>query len=107
MYGMNVHRAVLAAGDPVSGASVHLVSEEYDAGPVLGQKVVPVVAGETAEQLAARVQVMERELLVSTLAEVATGRILPNSALPPPRLGASGSVVASEFRPPLSVDDGQ
>jgi len=74
MYGMNVHKAVVAAGETVSGASIHLVDGEYDTGRVIAQVSVPVLPADTPEQLAARVQAAERELLVEVLADVATGR---------------------------------
>jgi len=75
MYGMHVHRAVLAAGERTSGASVHVVTEEYDAGPVIARGEVPVLPGDTPESLAERVQARERELLVETLAAIASGAI--------------------------------
>lgn len=63
MYGLRVHQAVLASGDSASGASVHLVTEEYDRGPVLGQATVPVLPEDTPETLAARVLEVEHRLL--------------------------------------------
>ena len=45
MYGDRVHKAVLAAGEKVSGATVHLVEGDYDTGPVLSQVEVPVLEG--------------------------------------------------------------
>jgi phosphoribosylglycinamide formyltransferase-1 len=75
MYGLNVHRAVLAAGDSETGSSVHLVEGEYDSGPVLAQCSVPVLAEDTPETLAARVQASERVLLVKVLAEIARGEL--------------------------------
>jgi phosphoribosylglycinamide formyltransferase-1 len=75
MYGLYVHRAVLAAGEATTGASVHLVDEEYDTGRVVAQCEVPVLAGDTAEALAERVQHHERALLVDVLARVADGRL--------------------------------
>ncbi len=74
MYGMRVHAAVLAAGERESGCSVHLVEAEYDTGPVIAQRSVPVLPGDTPESLAARVQSAERALLVEVLAEVAQGK---------------------------------
>jgi phosphoribosylglycinamide formyltransferase-1 len=71
MYGMHVHRAVLAAAEATTGASVHLVTEEYDAGPVIAQCEVPVEPGDTPETLAVRVQARERKLLIEVLAEIA------------------------------------
>lgn len=55
MYGEHVHRAVLAAGETESGASIHYVTPEVDQGPVIIQKSVPVLPGDSAETLAARV----------------------------------------------------
>jgi formyltetrahydrofolate-dependent phosphoribosylglycinamide formyltransferase len=63
MYGYRVHQAVLASGARTSGASVHLVTPEYDRGPVIAQKTVPVEPGDTADTLAARVLEVEHELL--------------------------------------------
>ena len=63
MYGIHVHEAVLAAHETVSGATVHLVDEEYDRGPVLLQRTVPVLPEDTPETLAARVLVAEHQLL--------------------------------------------
>jgi phosphoribosylglycinamide formyltransferase-1 len=75
MYGLHVHRAVLAAGDVTTGASVHVVSEEYDEGPVLAQREVAVEPTDTPETLAARVQTHERSLVVQTLGDIAAGRL--------------------------------
>lgn len=54
-YGDRVHEAVLANGDPVSGATVHVVTDVYDDGPPLLRSEVPVEPGDTAQSLAARV----------------------------------------------------
>lgn len=78
MYGLRVHQAVLAAGDTESGATVHLVNEEYDRGPVLGQVRVPVVPGDSPESLAARVLDAEHRLLpAAVLAAARAGRPVP------------------------------
>ena len=71
MYGINVHRAVLAAGETESGATVHLVDGEYDHGEILAQRKVPVLADDTPETLAQRVLNVEHQLYVDTLAEIA------------------------------------
>ena len=68
MYGMHVHRAVLAAGVPESGATVHLVDGEYDHGRILDQLRVPVQSGDTAEDLQRRVYAAEMELYPRALA---------------------------------------
>ncbi|HEY4340766.1 MAG TPA: phosphoribosylglycinamide formyltransferase [Steroidobacteraceae bacterium] len=77
MYGLNVHRAVLAAGHAQSGASVHWVDENYDTGAVIAQTRVPVEPGDSAQSLAARVQAAERELVIEVLAAAASGRLTP------------------------------
>jgi formyltetrahydrofolate-dependent phosphoribosylglycinamide formyltransferase len=71
MYGHHVHAAVLAAGDAESGATVHLVDEVYDRGTILAQARVPVLAGDTAGTLAARVLVAEHSLLPSVVLRAA------------------------------------
>lgn len=68
MYGMHVHRAVLAAGERESGASVHLVDGEYDHGRILRQLRVPVLPGDTPEDLQKRVYGAEMELFPMALA---------------------------------------
>ncbi len=73
MYGMHVHESVIASGDRVSGATVHLVDEEYDRGPVILQRTVPIDPGETAQSLAAKVLVLEHELLPEAIRMFAEG----------------------------------
>jgi phosphoribosylglycinamide formyltransferase-1 len=73
MYGNHVHDAVLAAADKESGATVHIVDEEYDRGRILAQKKVPVLADDTSESLAARVLEVEHQLYAETLQRIATG----------------------------------
>ena len=75
MFGMNVHRAVLAAGDRESGCTVHLVTSEYDEGPALSQARVPVLPGDTPETLQARVLEQEHRLYADTLRRIAVGEI--------------------------------
>jgi phosphoribosylglycinamide formyltransferase-1 len=55
MYGHHVHEAVIAAGETESGCTVHLATHEYDKGPVVIQKRVPVLPDDTPEMLADRV----------------------------------------------------
>jgi phosphoribosylglycinamide formyltransferase-1 len=62
MYGHHVHEAVIAAHEPVSGATVHVVDEEYDHGRIVLQGTVPVDPGETPETLAAKVLAIEHEI---------------------------------------------
>ncbi len=54
-YGHHVHEAVLAAGQTVSGCTVHFADNRYDAGPIILQRTVPVLAGDTPDTLAERV----------------------------------------------------
>jgi phosphoribosylglycinamide formyltransferase-1 len=79
MMGLAVHQSVLDAGDAESGVSIHLVTPDLDAGPVLAQADVLVVAGDDAETLARRVLEVEHRLLVETLAGLAA-RGLPDLA---------------------------
>lgn len=69
MYGQHVHEAVIAAGEAESGCTVHLVDEEFDHGPVLAQVKVPVLPGDTAKSLAARVLEQEHVLYPKVLGE--------------------------------------
>ncbi len=62
-YGLNVHRAVLNDEKKQSGCSVHLVTSNYDEGPVLAQHKVPVYENDTPEKLAKRVLEQEHQLL--------------------------------------------
>jgi formyltetrahydrofolate-dependent phosphoribosylglycinamide formyltransferase len=61
MYGHHVHEAVLARGCKVSGCTVHFVDNEYDAGPIVLQRTVPVYAEDTPDDVADRV--FEQECL--------------------------------------------
>ncbi len=75
MYGLRVHEAVLAAGEPATGVTIHRVEAEYDKGMVLAQRTVPVKPDDTAESLAGRVLVSEHALLVETVGKIARGEI--------------------------------
>ncbi len=78
MYGRRVHQAVLASGARESGATVHLVDEVYDRGSILGQARVPVLPGDDADRLAARILEVEHRLLpAAVLAAAAAGRPVP------------------------------
>ncbi|SKC42115.1 formyltransferase family protein [Krasilnikoviella flava] len=67
MFGDHVHAAVLAAGRTASGATAHVVTADYDEGPVLAQVQVPVLPDDDVPALRARVQAAEKELLVDVL----------------------------------------
>lgn len=70
-YGLRVHRAVLEGGETESGATVHYVDEGVDTGEIILQKKVPVLAGDTPEELAERVLQVEHEILAKGLAYAA------------------------------------
>ena len=74
-YGHHVHQAVLAAGVKLTGATVHFASDDYDQGPILLQRAVPVEDDDTVDSLAARVQALERELLPEAIRLIAAGRV--------------------------------
>jgi len=75
MYGHYVHEAVLAYGAKISGATTHFVDEEVDHGGVIMQKSVPVLEGDTAETLAARVLTVEHEILPETVRLFCAGKL--------------------------------
>ena len=80
LYGRHVHEAVLASGDRTTGASIHLVDGDYDTGPVIAQREVPVQPGDSMADIEARVRAAEPGLYVETLQRIACGDI----ALPDP-----------------------
>ena len=71
--GLHSHQRALDAGDPEAGCTVHEVTADLDAGPILGQTRVPILPGDTAETLAARVLVQEHLLYPAVLRRFATG----------------------------------
>ncbi|XP_022721046.1 phosphoribosylglycinamide formyltransferase, chloroplastic-like [Durio zibethinus] len=75
-YGMKVHKAVIASGARYSGPTIHFVDEHYDTGGILAQRVVPVLANDTAEELAARVLREEHKLYVEVTAALCEDRIV-------------------------------
>lgn len=71
--GLHTHARALEAGDAEHGCTVHEVTPELDEGPILGQAVVPVRAGDTPDDLAARVLVQEHRLYPAVLRRFAEG----------------------------------
>ncbi len=71
MYGRRVHEAVIASGARVSGATVHLVDERFDEGPILAQWPVPVEPEDDAPALAARILRVEHRLYPAVVAHAA------------------------------------
>ena len=74
-YGHHVHEAVLKAGEKESGCTVHFADHHYDRGPILVQKRVPVLPGDTPDTLAARVFEAECEAYPEAIELVASGRV--------------------------------
>ena len=74
-YGHHVHEAVLASGVKVTGATVHFVDAQYDHGPIILQRAVPVLEGDTPDTLAARVQAAERRIVPEAIRLFAEGRL--------------------------------
>ncbi len=73
LRGLHTHERALAAGLAAHGCTVHFVEPELDAGPIIAQARVPVLQGDTAETLAARVLLEEHRLYPLALAKVAAG----------------------------------
>lgn len=93
MYGHHVHDAVVASGASLTGPTVHFVDERFDEGPIIAQAPVPVLPGDSAEDVATRVLQAEHALYPRVVEAVAAGRV---------RLGPDNRVVYDEdidFRP--------
>ena len=75
MYGLRVHQAVLDYGAKVSGCTVHFVDNEYDHGPIIAQRTVPVLDDDSAESLAARVFEQECDIYPEVIQLWKAGRI--------------------------------
>ena len=90
MYGVRVHEAVLAAGVTVTGVTVHFVDEEYDRGTIIAQWPVPVLRGDDAQALAARVLRVEH-LLYPRVVDAAAGGAVTLAACRDRRQFASGA----------------
>ena len=72
--GLNVHERMIDAGVKIAGCSVHFVSNELDAGPIIGQAAVPVLPGDTPDTLAARILEQEHALYPACLRLVVDGK---------------------------------
>jgi phosphoribosylglycinamide formyltransferase-1 len=76
MYGRRVHEAVAAAGDAVSGATVHVVDAEYDHGPPVAAVEVRLAPGDDAAAIEAKVTAAEPGLLVDVLRRISAGKLV-------------------------------
>ena len=72
-FGRKVHEAVHAAGISETGATLHIVGQEYDTGPIIAQIRVPVLRGDDVDAIEKRVKTVERKLLINTLRQIETG----------------------------------
>jgi phosphoribosylglycinamide formyltransferase-1 len=75
--GLHTHQRAIAAGDTLAGCTVHLVTPELDAGPILGQAQVAIAPQDTAETLAAKVLKLEHRLYPAVLRAYAGGDMRP------------------------------
>lgn len=81
MYGRRVHQAVLDAGMTETAIVIHLVDGDYDRGPELARRAVPIEVGDTAESLEERVKALEPEFFVQTLRRIVSRELeLPSGA---------------------------
>lgn len=79
--GLHTHAAVLAAGEDETGCTIHVVTPELDDGPILGQARIKVLAGDTPESLAVRVQYAEHQLYPRVLADFVSAADRPEALL--------------------------
>lgn len=75
MYGSHVHQAVINYGAKISGATVHFVDDEYDHGPIIAQRAIHVLPGESAESLAIRIHAIEFDLYTRVVSWFAEQRV--------------------------------
>lgn len=75
MYGMAVHEAVIKSGMKLTGVTVHICDEEYDTGPIIAQRTVPVEEGDTPETLAERVLQLEHRIYPEAIRLFAEDRV--------------------------------
>jgi phosphoribosylglycinamide formyltransferase-1 len=93
--GLHVQRRAIEAGATIAGCTVHIVTPDLDAGPIVAQAAVPVLADDTEESLSARILEQEHRLYPAALAWLASGRVrvVGNRALVD-GAGAAGCLVS-------------
>lgn len=74
MYGINVHKAVLEAGESETGITIHRVDNDYDTGEIIAQRKVPVLKDDTPDSLASRVLEEEHKFIVDVLLDIVSGK---------------------------------
>lgn len=75
MYGRHVHQAVFDAKDTETGVTIHLVDGEYDHGRVIAQKKIPVINGDSVDDIEAKVKSAEPDFYIETLQKILSGEI--------------------------------
>lgn len=101
--GLDTHARVLADGVRITGCTVHFVRAEMDAGPIVAQAAVPILGGDTEEQLAARVLAAEHRLYPHALALVAGGKVrVEGERVHCDALEKAGCGPTSLYSPPLA-----
>lgn len=93
MHGLKVHASVLAAGERETGATVHIVTNDVDGGPILGEERMEVRPGDTPESLRERLRPLEIRLMVETIHRFAGGELpLPYGDAAPGATGSNASL---------------
>jgi len=87
--GLHTHQRAIDAGMRIAGCTVHFVTEGMDEGPVIGQAAVPILSGDTADSLAARVLTVEHQIYPQALRLFAEGRVSMDGGK---TVGAEGSI---------------
>lgn len=75
LYGTAIHQAVIQESKKHTGISIHVVNQNYDEGPLVRQKMIPVVKGETFQQLEERVKKIEKDFYFETIVQLASGKL--------------------------------
>lgn len=73
--GLHTHERALEAGCRVAGCTIHFVTPELDCGPIISQGIIPILDGDTADDVAARVLTVEHQLFPQAVADFVAGRL--------------------------------
>lgn len=73
--GLHTHERALEAGCRVAGCTIHFVTPELDCGPIISQGIVPILDGDTADDVAVRVLTVEHQLFPQAVADFVAGRL--------------------------------
>lgn len=75
MYGHHIHQAVKDAGDDKTGITIHLVNGEYDKGPIIAQKTIPLIPHDTVDDIENKVKLAEPDFYIETVKQILSGEI--------------------------------